>query len=161
MNMTLQSTAFLDGESIPVQYTGEGQNVSPPLEWQGVPQSAREFALICDDPDAPTAEPWVHWLIYNLPPVTQAIPEQIPRADRIQAPVTATQGLNSWPDGENMGYLGPMPPRGHGVHHYHFKLYALDQALNLRPGVNKSQLLTAMSNHIVATAELIGTYERK
>jgi Raf kinase inhibitor-like YbhB/YbcL family protein len=161
MSMTLQSTAFLNGETIPVKYTGEGQNVSPPLEWRGVPQSARELVLICDDPDAPTAEPWVHWLIYNLPPETQSLPEQIPRDDQIQEPVSAAQGLNSWPDGENMGYLGPMPPKGHGVHHYHFKLYALDTAINLRPGVNKSQLLTAMSNHIVATAELIGTYERK
>ncbi len=161
MSMTIQSSAFVQDQKIPAKYTGEGQDVSPPLSWQGVPQVTKEFALICDDPDAPTPEPWVHWLIYNLPPQTVAFPEHVPRDGQITAPVVAHQGCNSWPDGENLGYLGPMPPRGHGLHHYHFKLYALDAPLNLPPGIDKARLLEAMTDHILSTAELVGTYERK
>ena len=161
MTMTIQSNAFISGQKIPEVFTGEGQDMSPPLTWQHVPQVTRELALICDDPDAPTPEPWVHWLIYNLPPETESLPERIPRDGQITAPVTARQGCNSWPKGDNLGYMGPMPPRGHGLHHYHFKLYALDIPLNLPPCVDRAQLLAAMSDHILATAELMGTYERK
>ncbi len=161
MSMSIQSRAFDDGQAIPVKYTGEAQDVSPPLSWDGTPQVTKELALICDDPDAPTPEPWVHWLIYNLPAETQSLPEHVSREGQIAAPVAARQGCNSWPDGENLGYLGPMPPRGHGLHHYHFKLYALDATLNLPPGINKGQLLQAMSGHVLATAEIMGTYERK
>ena len=161
MSMTIQSSAFVHGQTIPANYTGEGQDVSPPLTWQGVPQVTREFALICDDPDAPTSEPWVHWLIYNLPPETHSLPEHVPREGQIKVPVAASQGGNSWPDGENLGYRGPLPPRGHGLHHYHFKLYALDAPLNLSPGIDKAELLEAMTDHILTTAELVGTYERK
>ena len=161
MSMTIQSSAFADGQPIPVKFTGEGADVSPPLSWQGIPQVTKQLALICDDPDAPTPEPWVHWLIYNLPPETQSLPEHVKRDGRITTPIAARQGCNSWPDGENLGYLGPMPPRGHGLHHYHFKLYALDSALNLPSGITKSQLLDAMSDHILATAEIVGVYERR
>lgn len=161
MTMTIRSTAFSDGQPIPKRYTGEGEDVSPPLTWEGVPQVTKEFALICDDPDAPTSEPWVHWLIYNLPGEARSLPEQIPRDDHMSTPVSATQGCNSWPAGENLGYLGPMPPKGHGIHHYHFTLYALDSTLNLFPGTNKTALLKAMSGHIVAKASLVGTYVRQ
>jgi Raf kinase inhibitor-like YbhB/YbcL family protein len=135
--------------------------VSPVLTWQGAPQVTKEFALICDDPDAPTREPWVHWLIYNLPPETQALPEHVSQAEQLEKPVSGTQGCNSWSSGENLGYRGPMPPRGHGVHHYHFKLYALDTALKLPPSIDKQRLVSAMEGHVVATTELVGTYERK
>lgn len=161
MSMAMHSSAFANGQPIPVKYTGEGKDASPPLSWEHVPQTARQLVLICDDPDAPTPEPWVHWLIYNLPPETTSLPEQIPRSPQITRPVAATQGCNSWPAGKNIGYLGPMPPPGHGVHHYHFKLYALEKAFQLPPGINKSQLLEEISGHIVATAELVGLYERK
>ncbi|MBS0205456.1 MAG: YbhB/YbcL family Raf kinase inhibitor-like protein [Planctomycetes bacterium] len=161
MVMTIHSSAFESGERIPCQYTGEGQDLSPPLRWEGVPQVTREFALICDDPDAPCSEPWVHWLIYNLPSDTQSLPEGIPRHGQIERPICAKQGRNSWPQGENLGYLGPMPPRRHGLHHYHFRLYALDTPLNLAPGLDKAQLLEAISEHVLATAELTGTYERQ
>lgn len=161
MSMTIHSTAFANGKPIPMKYTGEGQDTSPPLSWDHVPQTARQLALICEDPDAPTPEPWVHWLIYNLPATTSSLPEQIPRDPQITSPVAASQGCNSWPAGKNSGYLGPMPPRGHGVHHYHFKLYALEKSLQLPPGIDKFQLLEAMSGNIVATAELVGLYERK
>jgi Raf kinase inhibitor-like YbhB/YbcL family protein len=160
MTMTLQCSAFSAGQPIPKTHTGEGHDKSPHLTWDGVPQITKSFALICDDPDAPTAEPWVHWVIYNLPPDLRELPEHLPRDDHMAQPVTAAQGCNSWPAGENLGYLGPMPPKGHGVHHYHFKLYALDAPLDVMPGITKTSLLKAMTGHILEVAELVGTYER-
>jgi Raf kinase inhibitor-like YbhB/YbcL family protein len=129
--------------------------------WENVPQAARELALICDDPDAPTPEPWVHWLIYNIPSDVRSLPEHIIQSEQVESPFRASQGYNSWPQGENIGYRGPMPPRGHGVHHYHFKLYALRSPIQLAAGADKSQLLAAMQGHVLATASIVGTYERK
>ena len=157
--MTITSTAFKDGQPIPTKYTGEGDDVSPPLAWTGVHDGARQLALICDDPDAPTDEPWVHWVIYGLPPEITGLPEGVPTTEIVEAP-SAIQGVNGWP-GRVIGYNGPMPPPGHGVHHYHFTLYALDVALELAPGASKAELLAAMDGHILATGELIGTYERR
>ncbi|HID20787.1 MAG TPA: YbhB/YbcL family Raf kinase inhibitor-like protein [Planctomycetaceae bacterium] len=160
MKIELTSTAFKNGERIPRKYTGDGQDVSPPLSWSGVPEGAKELALICDDPDAPGPEPWVHWVVYGLSPELAGLPEGIPAQSEIDKPVKALQGKNSWPSGRTIGYRGPAPPRGHGTHHYHFKLYALDTPLNLPPGVDKKRLLKAMEGHIIAQGELIGTYER-
>jgi len=158
--LKVTSTAFAHGERIPKKYTGEGADVSPPLSWSEVPEGTKEFALICDDPDAPRAEPWVHWVIYKIPAATRNLPEGLPRELRLKEPAGALQGKNSWPEGENIGYRGPMPPPGHGVHHYHFKLYALDVALTLTAGADKKALLNAMRNHVLAEGELIGTYQR-
>jgi Raf kinase inhibitor-like YbhB/YbcL family protein len=108
------------------------------------------MALICDDPDAPTPEPWVHWILYKIPPTLSGLKE----GDK----GGGVEGKNSF---EKIGYGGPMPPRGHGMHHYHFKLYALDQPLGLGAGLSKDQLLAAMKGHVLAQGELIGTYERK
>lgn len=160
MSITLTSTAFSQGEAIPRQYTGDGDDVSVPLSWTGVPHGTKQLALICDDPDAPTDEPWVHWLLYNIPPDVTSLPEGVPPAERPNQPQGAAQGQNSWPSGRTIGYRGPAPPPGHGVHHYHFKLYALDAELNLEPGLSKSALLKALQGHIVAQGELVGTYER-
>ncbi len=160
MKIELKSSAFQNGERIPRKYTGDGEDVSPPLSWSGVPEGAKELALICDDPDAPTAEPWVHWVIYGLSPELTELPEGIPAQSQIDKPVKALQGKNSWPSGRTVGYRGPAPPPGHGTHHYHFKFYALDQPLNLPPGVDKRRLLKAMQGHIIAQGELVGTYER-
>ena len=161
MKFELLSAAFHEGELVPVRHTGEGDDDSPALNWQGSPQATRGFALICDDPDAPTPDPWVHWLIYNLPPDIQSLPEKLPKSETVVTPLAASQGKTSWPDGQNIGYRGPMPPPGHGVHHYHFKLFALDEALQLPPALDKPALLRAISGHILATAELVGLYERK
>ncbi len=157
MKITIQSTAFEPGQPIPKKYSGEGQDVSPPLKWSGVPKEAQELVLICDDPDAPRPEPWVHWVIYGMAPTTTELPEGIAKQPRIKEPVAAAQGANSW---NKPGYGGPMPPPGHGVHHYHFKLYALDTALKLEPGQTKDDLLKRMKGHILAEGELIGTYKR-
>ena len=161
MAMTIQSPAFEEGRMIPINHTGEGSDHSPPLEWHGVPASTVEFALICDDPDAPTDEPWVHWLIYNIAADISSLPEHVSRESTLKKPISACQGCNSWPKGQNVGYRGPMPPRGHGVHHYHFKLYALSKRMELPPGIDKASLLTAMKGQILEMVELIGTYQRK
>ena len=161
MTMEVTSSAFVQGHPIPKKYTGEGADVSPPLAWSDIPAETKELVLICDDPDAPTNEPWVHWVLYKLPANTTNLPEGIPRKSRLKSPPGALQGKNSWPPAEAIGYRGPMPPKGHGVHHYYFKLYALNIPLNLEPGLEKKAIVQAISDHIIAEGALMGTYERK
>jgi Raf kinase inhibitor-like YbhB/YbcL family protein len=145
----LSSPAFEAGATIPKKHTGEGQDVSPPLQWSGLPQSTKEIAIICDDPDAPTQKPFVHWVVYKIP------------ADRTGFPEGGTGGaLEGTNDFGGRGYGGCMPPRGHGVHHYHFKVYALDTELDAPAGLSKDELLAAMEGHILDEGELVGTYER-
>jgi Raf kinase inhibitor-like YbhB/YbcL family protein len=160
MKIRVSSPAFATGERIPQLFTGDGQDVSPPLVWDGVPENAKELALICDDPDAPTPEPWVHWVLYKLSPTVRELPQGVPPGEQMDHPVAAMQGLNSWPSGQTIGYRGPAPPPGHGVHHYHFRLYALDCELTVNPGLDKRTLLQAMDGHVLAEGELMGTYER-
>ncbi len=143
------SSAFGAGKQIPQEYTGEGKDISPPLAWSGVPPETKELALICDDPDAPMAEPFVHWVLYKIPAGTESLPEG--------SSAGAVEGANSF---GNLGYGGPMPPPGHGTHHYHFRVYALDQPVDLKPGAGKPELLNVMQGHIIAQGELVGTYER-
>ena len=148
--LTISSSAFKNGESIPKEYTGEGEDMLPPLSWSGVPEGTKELALICDDPDAPRAKPWVHAVLYKIPAANTSVAEG--------SLDPAVWGKNDF--GTN-GYGGPMPPRGHGVHRYYFKLYALDTNVDLPPGASKEELLKAMEGHILGEAELMGTYERK
>jgi Raf kinase inhibitor-like YbhB/YbcL family protein len=150
MTIRIASTAFEPHRPIPKTYTGEGPDISPPLAWSGVPEPTKELALICDDPDAPTPEPWVHWILYKLSPTRTGLRESDNGG--------GVEGKNSF---EKIGYGGPLPPRGDGMHHYHFKLYALDQPLTVGAGLSKDQLLAAMKGHVLAQGELIGTYERK
>ncbi|MGB2986654.1 MAG: YbhB/YbcL family Raf kinase inhibitor-like protein [Phycisphaerae bacterium] len=157
MSLTIQSSAFANNAVIPARFTGDGEDVSPPLTWSGVPDGAKELALIMDDPDAPTPEPWVHWVIYKIPVDTSGLAASVAKTATLAAPAGALQGKNSF---GNIGYGGPAPPRGHGVHHYHFKLYALDTAMNLSSSLSKTQLLSAMKGHILAEGELVGTYQR-
>ncbi len=160
MKIELTSSAFAKGHSIPTKYTGEGADVSPPLSWSGLPEGTQELALICDDPDAPTAEPWVHWVIYKIPLEQAGLPEGVEPVKRPREVAGAMQGLNSWPSGQKIGYRGPAPPRGHGTHHYHFTLYALDAPLDVQTGLDKGALLEAMSGHVIGKAEVVGTYGR-
>ncbi|MFZ1081631.1 MAG: YbhB/YbcL family Raf kinase inhibitor-like protein [Candidatus Kryptoniota bacterium] len=150
---TIRSTAFNEGEMIPSNYTCDGQDFSPPLEWQSAPSNARSLALIADDPDAPMGT-WVHWVIFNMPPATAGLPENIPAKESVSN--GALQGKN---DFRNYGYGGPCPPGG--THRYYFKLYALDTMLKLSPGITKAELLSAMEGHIMAQAEMMGRYSRK
>jgi Raf kinase inhibitor-like YbhB/YbcL family protein len=157
MTLAVRSTAFSEGNPIPRRHTGDGEDLSPPLAWSGAPQAAQELALIVDDPDAPTPDPWVHWVIYGLPATTDGLAEGIPPVPRPGMAKTAIQGRNSW---KSVGYRGPAPPKGHGVHRYFFKLYALDRALGLPEGLDKAGLQKAIAGHVVAEGQLMGTYQR-
>lgn len=159
MSIQLTSTAFNNGERIPARHTADGEDLSPPLAWSRAPEGTRQWALICDDPDAPTREPWVHWVIYAIPADTRQLPEGVPNREELDSPPGARQGRNSWSSGTTIGYRGPDPPSGHGVHHYHFRLYALDAELDLPPGLTKNELLKAIQGHVLAAGELVGTYE--
>jgi len=152
--LALTSPAFSDGDDIPSLYTCDGDNISPPLAWDGAPADTESFALICDDPDAPNGT-WVHWVIYGIPAESRELAEAVP-ADALLAE-GAAQGQNSWP---RTGYGGPCPPSG--THRYFFKLYALDSVLDLEPGAaDKAALLAAMEGHVIAETELMGRYARK
>jgi Raf kinase inhibitor-like YbhB/YbcL family protein len=148
----LTSTAFAEGQPIPRQYTCDGVNISPPLEWSGVPKNAKTLALIADDPDAP-AGTWVHWVFYNLPAENIGVVENVPMTENLRA--GGYQGEN---DFEKIGYGGPCPPAG--THRYLFKIYALDTDLPLKAGVTKAELLKAMEGHILLQGQLMGIYNR-
>lgn len=160
MNITVRSEAFESGQPIPVKYTEDGEDLSPPLSWDGLPQGTQELALICDDPDAPTPQPWVHWVLYKLAADVTKLPQGIPAGPTIEKPIKALQGKNSWTSGQTIGYRGPAPPKGHGTHHYHFQVYALDTKLDVKSGLGKQDLLNAMRGHVLASGELVGTYSR-
>ncbi|MFO7564589.1 MAG: YbhB/YbcL family Raf kinase inhibitor-like protein [Enhygromyxa sp.] len=153
-DMSLESPVFADGESIPSKYTCEGEDVSPPLRWSKVPEGTRSLALIVDDPDAPDPKApkrtWVHWVLYEIPTDTTGLPEG---AD--PSPIGIREGVNDW---GRTGYGGPCPPIG--THRYFFKLYALDTALGDLSEPTKAQLEQAMTGHVLAQTELIGTYKK-
>ena len=151
--MKLESNAFTTKGLIPAQYTCDGQNISPPLSWDAPPTGTQSLALIIDDPDAPGGI-FTHWVLYNLPSETRQLSPAVPTQAALGNGVL--QGKN---DFGNLGYGGPCPPRG--THRYFFKLYALDQPLKLASGATKEQLVTAMDGHILAAAELIGSYTRQ
>jgi len=153
MPFELTSPAFADGGAIPRTYTCDGQDISPMLQWSNTPPGVQSFALIADDPDAPGGV-WVHWVLYDLPSGTRALPEGLPPEAAL--PDGSRQGKNSW---GRVGYGGPCPPGG--THRYFFKLYALDTTLNLASGATKEQLLKAMEGHSLAEVQLMGTYSRQ
>lgn len=155
---TLDSPAFADGSAIPPRFTCDGANMSPPLRWHGAPAGTKSVALIIDDPDAPDpAAPkrvWVHWVLYNVPVRLAQLPEG---ASAKRLPEGAREGVN---DGGSVGYDGPCPPKGR--HRYFHKAYALDVVLpELDARARKADLERAMSGHVLAHAELMGTYARK
>lgn len=152
VEIKVTSAAFQEGGRIPPKYTCDGEDISPPLKWSGVPENAKGLALISDDPDAPGGT-WVHWVLYNLPPSVQELPEGIPPDPKL--PNGGLQGTN---DFRRIGYGGPCPPSG--THRYYFKLYALDTALNLDAGATKGELLQAMEGHLLAEGRLMGRYQR-
>jgi Raf kinase inhibitor-like YbhB/YbcL family protein len=151
--MRLSSSAFAGDAAIPKQHTADGADVSPPLAWSDTPAKTQSFALICDDADAPRGT-WVHWVLFNLASDAAALPEGVPAAPAL--PSGAKQGTN---DFGRIGYGGPSPPRGK-PHRYFFKLYALDAMLPLAEGATKQQLEAAMKRHVLAHAQLMGTYGR-
>jgi len=150
------SSVFGENEFIPSKYACEGADISPPLKLSRLSDEAVTMAIIVDDPDAPIGI-FTHWVAWNIPP-TSEIPEDIPKEKVIETPIKMVQGRN---DFGRIGYNGPCPPRGHGVHHYHFKVYVLDTTLNLKPGATKKDLERAMEGHIIQFGELVGLYERR
>jgi Raf kinase inhibitor-like YbhB/YbcL family protein len=157
--MKLTSPAFAHNGAIPAQYTCDGANISPALEWSEAPQNSNSFVLIVDDPDAPT-KVWTHWIVFNIPNTTQSLAENTAysaQGSEGQASGPFMQGATDFNGKRQWG--GPCPPSG--THHYHFTLYALDNFLDLPTGATKEQVLQAMRGHILAQTTLIGTYQRK
>ncbi|MGA2297848.1 MAG: YbhB/YbcL family Raf kinase inhibitor-like protein [FCB group bacterium] len=152
MDIIIKSSAFENNGFIPKQYTCDGKNISPKINWSNLPTATKSIALICDDPDAPMGT-WVHWVIYNIPPDVKELPENVPPLAIL--PNKAIQGKN---DFKKIGYGGPCPPSG--VHRYFFKIYALDLMLKNDPGLTKDQLLKAIEGHIISKGELIGKFKR-
>ena len=151
----LTSSAFAEGAHIPVKYTCDGQNISPPLDWNQAPAGTVSFALIMDDPEAGN---YTHWVIFNLPPNSSNLPEDVPKVEKLAS--GALQGkIASGGIGYPIGYFGPCPFKG-SSHHYRFILYALDTSLDLAAGASKEQVLKAMEGHILAQSQLIGIYQR-
>ena len=150
--MQITSPAFAEGSMIPVKYTCDGQDISPPLAWKDAPSGTKSFALISDDPDAPVGT-WVHWVAYNIPPNMNSLGENVKPEKEFKDGMR--QGNNDWP---KIGYGGPCPPGG--THRYYFKLYALDAMLALKPGATKAQVLQAMEGHVLAEAQLMAKYKR-
>ncbi|MDM4014039.1 YbhB/YbcL family Raf kinase inhibitor-like protein [Roseiconus lacunae] len=158
MCLTISSPAFFNGATMPEKYTGNGENVSPPLRWRGLPEGTQELAIVCEDPDASSREVSVRWLVYKIPPEVTELPEHLPSESSPGSPVHVLQGRHSWPSGPKLGYRGPMSPPEHETHHYRFKLYALSKKLDLKAGADRDTLDEAMDGHILAESELIGTY---
>lgn len=156
MSLTITSPAFTHNNTIPLQYTCDGADISPELQWSGIPDAAKSLALIVFDPDAPDpAAPkmtWVHWILYNLPVDVNGLPEAV---SSVNLPAGTLEGMNDW---RRKGYGGPCPPIGR--HRYFFKLYALDVVLPDLGEPTKPVLEKNMDGHIVAQAELIGNYQR-
>ena len=150
--LTITSAAFKEGDMIPVKYTGDAENISPPLAWSGIPAQAKSLALVVDDPDAPAGD-WVHWVVYNISATMKEMPEDIGPDERV--PGIGIQGKN---DFGKTGWGGPMPPSG--THRYFFKLFALDTWLTDKPGLTKKELHAAIKDHIIAQGELMGRYKR-
>ena len=154
MSIQITSAGFADGQPVPAKYTCDGSDVSPPLQWTNVPANTKSLVLIADDPDAPVGT-WVHWVLYDLPANTNALPENVTKAETLTG--NAKQGLN---DFRRIGYSGPCPPAGK-PHRYFFKIYALDTMPHLKPGLTKKELLKATNGHVLAEGQLMGTYQRR
>ena len=152
--MRLESASFRDGEPIPKEHSREGKDAHPDLVWSGGPEGTRSFALVCEDPDAPRGT-WIHWVLFNIPETARSLEAGVAKAE--QHPSGGVHGRN---DSGELGWSGPAPPRGHGLHHYEFRLFALDTRLGLPAGATRSDVEKAMEGHVLAEAKLTGTYRR-
>ena len=159
--ITVTSPAFKHGQPLPVDYTADGKNVSPPIMWSNLPAGTKEIALIHEDPTAPTPQPFVHWILYKIPPTAKGVPENIPIDPATPMPAEIAGAVQGTSGFRRAIYRGPAPPKPGRVHEYHFIVYALDAPLDLPAGATKAQLLEAMKGHIIGQGEMVGTYERK
>jgi Raf kinase inhibitor-like YbhB/YbcL family protein len=147
-DLALRSPAFANHEPIPARHTADGENVAPALEWSGVPDGTAAFPVVVHDPDAPLVDGFTHWVAYGIPGDARGLRE---------GGGDAVEGVTSRGDS---GYRGPAPPPGHGVHHYYFWVYALDEDLGLEPGLDRRALFERIEDHVIEQARLVGTYER-
>jgi Raf kinase inhibitor-like YbhB/YbcL family protein len=155
MSLSLSSPAFAQNQHIPRQFSRDGGNLSPPIEWQGAPQGTQSFALIVEDPDAPRGT-FRHWAAYDIPGDASRLAEGVGSRDQGAA---LQMGTN---DFGNVQYDGPQPPPGHGLHHYHFRLFALDvPALDLPENCAAGDVLAAVQDHVLEEADVIGTFEKR
>lgn len=155
-HIPVTSPAFHAGEPIPARYTSDGEGLSPPIRWRATPAGTRALALVCEDPDAPTPQPFVHLLAYNLSPQLEGLPEGLVG----ESPVALNGGAMGRNSMFRVGWAPCMPPRGDAPHHYHFQLFALDRVLDLGPRAGRSALLEAIRLRVVGFGELLGTYQR-
>ena len=157
MTFKLTSAAFQPGEKIPRKFTAEGAEISPGLRWSGAPDTAREYALLCEDPDAPLPESFLHWMIYGISANISEIPEGLPTEGELYYPLRALQGLNSK---LKFGFTGPLPPFFHGPHRYFFRLFALNAPVNLSAGASRAEFVAELAGKVIAEAQLVGKYAR-
>lgn len=155
--LLVRSDAFQSMSPIPSKYSADGEQISPPLSWSTPPEGAKSLVLVVEDPDAPTPNPFVHWLLYNIPPELRGLAEDVRHEEIAAAARGALQGKNSM---LTIGWAGMAPPKGDTPHHYHFQLFALDRMLDLAPGAGRTNLFDAMAGHVMARGDLVGTYQR-
>ena len=158
--IAVESPTMLTGEFMPRDYSPDGRNVSPPLRWSNLPPGTRQIAVLCEDYGAGNPAPWVHWVIYNIPPTATGLPEGIPIDPEVPMPpeiAGAVQGKNGW--GRSI-YRGPAPP-GTSIHSYNFVVYALDTELNLPPGLTRAELMEAIEPHVIGKGVMIPMYTRQ
>jgi Raf kinase inhibitor-like YbhB/YbcL family protein len=148
-DLKVSSPAFEHHREIPQRHSGDGEDVAPALEWAGVPEGTKSFAVVVHDPDAPLVDGFTHWVAYNIPGDAGGLPE---------GGGEVTQGVNSM---GNEGYMGPAPPPNHGSHHYYFWVYALDDDLGLEPGLDRRALIDKIEDHVIEQARLVGTYRNQ
>jgi len=157
--IVVESPTLKADQTMPRDYTADGRNMSPPLTWRNVPAATKELALVLEDPDAGNPPPFVHWVIYKIPPTANGLPENVPFEPDAPLPASiagAIQGVSGF---RRPIYRGPAPPPGK-VHHYHFVVFALDANLDLKPGLNRAELLEAIKGHVIGQGELVALYER-
>ena len=147
--LKVTSPSFKDGEMLPDKFTCDGENISPAINWRELPMGVKSLALICDDPDAPSGD-FVHWVVYNIPADIEGFKENAEISD------IADLGVTDYGRG---GYGSPCPPSG--VHHYHFKVYALNEMIETEKALDKYDLLDRMEGHILANGEIVGLYKRR
>jgi Raf kinase inhibitor-like YbhB/YbcL family protein len=143
------------GGALPLGYTADGRNVSPALNWTPGPRGTRSYAVVLQDPDAPPAEPAVHWLVWNIPRDVTSLPKSMRNVDSPANPLGSAQGQNYH---GSVGYSGPRPPPGDSPHHYHFQVFALNRMVKVRPGSQPRAVLAAMADHVLASGELVATF---